>query len=340
MAIKQHLRELLAVLLLVNLFVACHPERRQSPLELFRAKSYLVVHNSFRVDILNPEFINTAESLSKPVLTWQKLMRFTTYDETLSAPSDYCLFYLIPKSTGNFTYKGILKIVQAERTTACDQIYVREAYTQLDEIDELQVFLESDRKFLQSENFTLNPFTLVFKIKIGEKTDWLEIPIYNITRADMLYRSESHPARLAYHHAKFSTGVRETLVPSVSVLGIFPKDFKTAADWNYLGNFTDTYLEKKSQVCQSVTPECVLSPGICEMCRYGFYEVVRSNCVLGNPKLCGPNRCGERGEPACPRGFLWEKGIPKQACFDDSNAGFCRPGLKTVCDENKILICL
>lgn len=321
-------------------FISCKAEVKTDELDLFKAKTYLALHNSFKLDILNPEFLNNEEAIDKPVLTWQKLLRFSSYDESLAHPNDYCLFYLVPKATGKITYKGILKLVKIETSESCDQVYVREGHAQLDDLDELQVYFETDRKYLQRESYQLSPYILVFKLKKSDKTDWVEIPIYNVARGDVLFRSESHPSRHSYHHAKFSAGIKETLIPSITVLGVFDKPNAPTANWNYFGSFDASYPERTTQVCHNVSVDCVSSGSLCQMCQFGSYEVVNSSCVVGNPRLCGPNRCGERGWPACPRGFSWENNIAKQACFDGSQAGFCRPGLKTVCDENKILICL
>jgi hypothetical protein len=94
-----------------------------------------------------------------------------------------------------------------------------------------------------------------------------------------------------------------------------------------------TFCHRMNENCQEVISNQ------CDRCAYGWYEVVDYSCPgVGGSKICGPSRCGERGEPACVRGL--QHGVPPfDICSEGSNAGFCQKGLETICDENKILIC-
>lgn len=97
-------------------------------------------------------------------------------------------------------------------------------------------------------------------------------------------------------------------------------------------NLQDRYLDKKQRFCHQFDMNCKeVMPFNCDSCKYGWYEVVGKGCPNGSPKVCGISQCGQRGEPACPRGY---------SIGSKNESGFCERGLKQIYDENEILICL
>jgi len=113
-----------------------------------------------------------------------------------------------------------------------------------------------------------------------------------------------------------------------------------------LGKINDNYRDESAVQCHKVDDKCQdVTPNNCSTCAYGFFEVVDHHCPQGGSKYCGINRCGEQGQPACPRGEiaatrLLPPGEVLDWCSKESSAGFCQQGLTTSCDGNGVLICL
>lgn len=109
------------------------------------------------------------------------------------------------------------------------------------------------------------------------------------------------------------------------------------------GEYRKRYSDGEALFCHRVDENCEdVESFSCQSCRYGWYEVVDYSCPQGGSKICGPSRCGQRGEPACPRGLkhISQERSEIVVCEKDSKAGFCEQGLETHCDENNVLICL
>lgn len=96
------------------------------------------------------------------------------------------------------------------------------------------------------------------------------------------------------------------------------------------------------EFCHKVNEDCKdVLPFQCGRCPRGWYQIVDVHCSQGSSKICGRDLCGQRGEPACPRGVQHLFGeIPASLCFEGSDAGICEQGLTTSCDERGVLICL
>ena len=98
-------------------------------------------------------------------------------------------------------------------------------------------------------------------------------------------------------------------------------------------------LENK-QSCHQVDENCRnVEEYACHRCPNGFFEVLNFKCPQGGSKYCGRERCGEVGFPACLRGFSVND-VTERRCVDDWQAGFCQQGLRKVCDERGVLVCV
>ena len=62
----------------------------------------------------------------------------------------------------------------------------------------------------------------------------------------------------------------------------------------------------------------------CSNCPFGDFEVVGKSCPAGRVKFCGPNKCGEKGWPACVRGSEYEKELELTKC-EDGKGVFVNP---------------
>ncbi len=134
---------------------------------------------------------------------------------------------------------------------------------------------------------------------------------------------------------RYSSGAPERFIPGV----FFPGNGE--GKQNLLGALEDNYKDGTAILCHGFNEKCQETKAFqCDLCRYGWFEIVGYGCSSGERKFCGQDRCGEHGQPACPRGFRYgarRKG--SRVCQNDSPAVFCQEGLRALCDSQKILIC-
>ena len=105
------------------------------------------------------------------------------------------------------------------------------------------------------------------------------------------------------------------------------------------GKVGDNYKNGSALLCHQVGQDCQdIVEYSCDRCRFGFFEVVDFKCPQGGSKYCGRGRCGEVGQPACLRGYGVNQ-VAESVCVENWNAGFCRQGLRRICDSRGVLIC-
>lgn len=155
--------------------------------------------------------------------------------------------------------------------------------------------------------------------KINKKEDLVKVPLVNFKQK-----------------ASYKFAESEKLIgfaPNLRLVGASSMKFK-------IGNAQDSYPLKTAKRCLQVSENCdVIGENLCNFCRFGSYEVVDYACPQGGSRFCGENRCGEKGEPACPTGKKVFGIEGNSLCFDDSEAGFCQGELRPVCNEDNVLIC-
>lgn len=123
---------------------------------------------------------------------------------------------------------------------------------------------------------------------------------------------------------KYSSNIEEYKIPSLTLNEIVLR--------NYI---------EDGKLCHGVNSNCnSIVENTCDNCKSGFHEVVDYNCPQGGSKYCGQIECGQKDLPACPRGYEVLDTKLSSLCFDGSPAGNCAPGLKTFCNDDKILICI
>jgi hypothetical protein len=107
-----------------------------------------------------------------------------------------------------------------------------------------------------------------------------------------------------------------------------------------IGEASDNYLDGTSKNCHKVNEKCESEEEFsCDQCRYGWYEVVPTKCALSGDKFCGIDKCGEKGFPACFRGYKFDKRQIFSGCTPENNSAFCQKGLSVICDSKGVLIC-
>lgn len=226
----------------------------------------------------------------------------------ISSGKEYCLFY-----RNQFEdKKGVLRLSQ---DAPCDDSYNSPQYS----ADKIENF---DFSFDKSEG--------IFKMSIafskeGPRSYKFYYPSYKDERGSLQVLSDSAPSG------------------TFSYLALSPQN---EPPLELIGKYQDNYRDSSATICHKVNAKCEDEvPNHCKQCAFGHFEVVDHLCPQGGSKFCGVNRCGEQGQPACPRGELAAGRILKEGevldwCSKESPAGFCQSGLTPTCDGNKILVCL
>lgn len=312
------------LLLFFFLLLSCVPEKSSlKDLELFLNNNWV---EALSIESTYPESFYPGKSITKPQMTWKTLLKVKLKD------SVHCMFYRIPHkrlSKG----EGILKITELGNNESCERVLERGELIKITGIKHLKIYFtaKEERNLIQKTKF--KPFHLYLsatKTNVGEIA--IELPLFNI-----LKRKTINPNRLGskkFEFKKYDEPWKETMHPGMQV---FMGDFSPVKKQI---KSSPSYKVGRVDYCYKVNSSCEKEIEFnCERCEEGFYSVVDYNCKGGGSKLCGISHCGDRGEPACPRGSSFSEEGSQINCFKGSSAGICNSGLETYCDENKILVC-
>lgn len=106
-------------------------------------------------------------------------------------------------------------------------------------------------------------------------------------------------------------------------------------------SFVDQKNGKKlneGEICFDIDDSCsVVQKDLCFLCPGKVTEVIASSCKTSYRKYCLSQTCGEKGKPACIRGYQATR-YKLNYCLPGSPVGFCKKPLKVFC-ENGELIC-
>ncbi len=131
-------------------------------------------------------------------------------------------------------------------------------------------------------------------------------------------------------HSKLKPMKTKSFHQGLKILKISDDSFDFALNKN-LGKISDRFSRGTAIRCHQVDKNCQnIGENRCMDCKYGWYEVVDFQCPQGGSKFCGQNHCGEKNEPACPRGVK---------VVDILEAGICQSDLEPVSNGEKILVC-
>lgn len=243
------------------------------------------------------------KEVKDPPFTWRLLLTIDKKD---------CLFYRTPLEEE----KGILRLVRADENECSGDSYTQEVIAEIEQVKNLSL-----HKIVKRESYLQKERDYQVKVKINHK-DFAWQLIAPQVEAGL---KKSFKPELLMSSASFQyNGVKEWL-----------NDKLVRGDWE------QRYSDGDFQFCHRVNKDCEdVEEFSCEECRFGWVEVIDHYCPQGGSKICGRDRCGERGEPACLRGRSFLEENVDGPCFADSLAGYCGPKLNTVCDENGVLICL
>ena len=296
---------------LLTLFVSCdflykeHEKREMFKGELLKELSF---EHNFK---LNKSYLGKDE-ITRPVGTWVRLI------ETEGG----CIDYKIPSKL------SVGELVISSKVLKCQDMPVSIKKSYLKNISNLKIKLTNDTirgKKIRNENFGFSISYKHFKKDISFKIRTFNINRNNYFEKKKFKKYDSHSTH------RWKDGLR---VLNSSRL-------KTrSTPWPAPSK--DDIINNKINFCYRVDNQCnVILKNHCNECLNGWVDVVDFNCLnSGGSRACAPLVCGTRGMPACPRGSFWKGLEMTDLCFSDSDAGYCEKGLKTICDENKILTCI
>lgn len=210
----------------------------------------------------------------------------------------HCVYYKIPyKQT-----PGEIRVIHTKGIDPCPETSGDESTITIRNVTNLIVGFR---------NYQLG---LSFKQKQDQRN--LVVPLANV--------------ELGRSHEKYLPMKERSLYPGLRFLRLSDESFDYSAN-KYIGKLSDRFSNGSAIRCHQVTKDCEnVGENRCDQCRYGWYEVVDFQCPQGGSKFCGQNHCGEKNEPACPRG--------NKVVYEDE-AGICQNDLEPVLNADKILVC-
>ncbi len=299
-------------------------------LEIFEALLKANILASNKIIILNNDDINTGKFIVHPPNAWLPLIEFHSFKKKT------CLIYKVPFSINSKDQLGTIALFDLPVAGGClEQISQTPIALISNTINFSYVLSDEEQKhsiFPQK----ISAFHLALYFERQKKEKFILIPLPNLKSGSLFFgqsilSEEIYPVTYS-KKLRFESSSSSGLIPGFNIIDPNQKI-------KLLGDYNDNYSERTAVICHDVDENCQnISNFECHKCKYGWFETVRGQCPQGGPKFCGINHCGERNQVACPVGLKVIK--DNQACFNGSKAGYCGPGLNTVCDENKILVCI
>lgn len=300
----------------------------------FEAKLFVELLSTYQVQIPHAEYYYSVEPLQSPPATWQTLVRFKKMSETGARDEILCLSYQMPYE--KMKILGELRLEEANAQGLCQPGTEKKLKAKLSDIKKLSFFLSDKIQLLKNDQKELKAYTLYLKLERLSEENWFELPLINLEKGQILIGESTFKGH-QFSKERYAQPLIERQIPGSLILP-YGKSPRLLAPSEGIGEFNDSYAEKKIVRCHDMKPDCTeLKAYSCDECRYGWYEVSGSRCFGGYIKFCGVRRCGGKNEVACPRGTHFSQ--LSNLCFEGSNAAFCEEGLHTYCDENGILIC-
>ncbi len=241
---------------------------------------------------------NNDQMIEKPLGVESLILTLKMVDDGGVKIKTHCLYYRVP-------YKkiiGVLKILELKSDSSCPESPVSTSWLELIAIKNLKLKLEN---FKLSLSFSHNEKNIVWTFLL---------PNLN---AGII-------------HEKYQAARDNKLFPNLSLLRINEESFEESRSL-YVGKINDHFSNGSAHLCYQVNKNCQeVLPDKCDECRFGWYQVVDYQCPRGGSRYCGQNHCGEKGEPACPRG---------ESFLQDQEPGICQSDLSPVWNGDHLLIC-
>lgn len=299
--------------------------------QLFESQIYIKFLNTNQITILAKDHINSDRVIDKPYLTWIPLIMLHGFENGIETTT--CIYYKVPYFTNDKNNEGILRVESSSKLKRCDPNFnnneLKDGFEILDLkwIRELKVYYVENVLRTDNRKKVLTPFTLYFKIQIldaNEKFQWLEFPLMGVTKS------------IPYKTKDFSDSFVEKYLPAINIKWTFDTIQKRSLEKQE----NKGLVLSDGEPCYQVDDSCaVVIPYKCHLCANGQYEVAGYRCPNGGNRYCGKDLCGQKGMPACLRGYRVKDQVQIDYCFDGSDAGFCSTNLKVSCGSNHYLIC-
>lgn len=239
------------------------------------------------------------EVITRPPGFEQLVMSLTIPNQGGLTEKKHCLYYQVPYKEKS----GHIKVQEIKSQTPCPDSTTE---------DKLFVMIDGVNNF----KVTVANYKINLSFEHNKKKAELSIPTPNI--------------ELGLVHEKYRALSEKRLISGMKLLRLSDDSFDFASN-KYLGQLSDRFARGTAIRCEQVNKDCeTVGENRCEQCRYGWYEVVDFQCPQGGSKFCGQNHCGEKNEPACPRGVK---------VIDPSEAGICQNDLEPYPNLDKILVC-
>lgn len=251
--------------------------------------------------------INKGEELTRPPGLNQLVLELDILGESGASYKKNCVYYLVP-------FKNILGAL-----TIFQLVDYRDCPLELPLKDKMKLSLSGikslridlDKYYLNLKfNFYLNPDEKTSSIS---EEILLNIPLYNLDFGAV--------------HKKYSSVTTKSLNPGLVILREMQSTHSI-----FLGKKSDRYSSGTSIRCREIDKECnLVGEDRCHQCAFGHYGVVDARCLnqIGT-RFCGPNNCGQKLEPACPRGTQ---------VIDEDSLGICEGNLTPSLNSDQILVC-
>lgn len=211
----------------------------------------------------------------------------------------YCLVYKMP-NIPNKSFEGALKWVEIPYDMDCDSALNLEPIKEWNNISTIKSSLHG------------NEFTIDLNLKSSRRLR-LNYQFYNLKKTTQ--------SKVIF--SKFET---QNKIPGVWILSQQTKgqNWEKLKPTDYL-NFRDVNVNNP---CGGVRSDCSLLESRCEeLCPSGWFWAP-NGCPQGGSRYCGEDHCGEKGWPACLRGFGEINLSEKKDYKTDQSFVFCGEGLR------------
>lgn len=283
----------LALLVLFCILTSCSPVRTTglSETEFSLASEWMYAYTL-------SDFKLNGVVIERPPGISQLLFKMTIPAEGGLTLKTHCVYYQVPYKK----ISGKLSVEEKKNEGACAETASGDSWVEVDNIKDFKMVLDNYRLHFDFD-------------KAGKKVQWSFL-LPNIENG--LVHEKYEPQK----EKKWKSGLSFQRINSDSFLNQNNK---------YLGKLSDRMSKGTSIRCQQIDKNChVVGEDRCDECRFGWYQVVDYNCPQGGSKFCGQNHCGEKGEPACPRG---------SKIVAEGEEGICQSDLTPVMNADHILIC-
>ena len=320
-------------LLLCLLLISCVKESKR---EFLEDRFYLTWVSATDIQI-NKIWKNYGDWFARPYNAEVLLAEITYIDRDKYEKLVDCLYWRVP---GRNTSNGQLSFVTVEKGKSCGSSKEKPKVLVRDVLRMKMIYTRGDQVELASYG-ELKEFKLLLQYQVRD-TKGNKSPVRNLISPlvnfiPQIYKNPQVEAE------RFSSSLTKTVYPGlrINAIGRFKeKEVQVSSKAKWIGNIKDHFQNRSLEFCQVFSAECLETTSYkCDRCRYGQYQVA-GQCPTKNDRACGVDKCGQRGELACPRGNQHNEESKDRGCVKDSTSGICQKGLVATCLEKKYLVCL